>query len=501
MRPADQSPASQLSPDSSGGQHLPLAVLRQYVAGTLSAAEQHRVEAHTLTCARCADLLEGLSQTDLATTDQALSDLQTRLRARLAEETPDATPVVPMWPWRQLVAAVLLLLVGTGVWLGVRRTTEGPAAAPQVAMRQIERKAGAMQESLPKPNQTPQKSGANAEVADHAIAAAPVPAQKEIAPVATKLPRVLLRAQRQQQATSAKAPADDNLSDASMAASDGFGSVEGVVSAKEPQADTTQFARGNAAPVYEQKQGEYAKAKSKAANTRAALAGRIAGIQTEPASAAATPGKLEGQIASAAPAPAGMRVVRGRVTDRSSGAGLPGVTVLAKGTAIGSSTAADGSFSLLVPESVKTIAFHSIGFSSSEQAINSADSTLALALAPDTKSLNEVVVVRRERPPAPMSIGALPAGGYQAFRAYLKQELQYPEKALKDGKEGNVKLSFVVAEDGSLENIKVVRGLSEECDAEAIRLLKEGPKWYPAIQKGRRTARTVEITVSFRVNE
>ncbi len=196
-----------------------------------------------------------------------------------------------------------------------------------------------------------------------------------------------------------------------------------------------------------------------------------------------------------------MRVVRGQVTDRTSGAALPGVTVIAKGTALGTSTAVDGSFSLVVPESVKAITFHSVGFTSSEQRLTTADSLLALALTPDTKSLNEVVVVRRERPPAPMSIGALPAGGYKEFQEYLKRKLEYPEKALKEGKQGNVKVSFTVAEDGSLQNIKVVRGISEECDAEAIRLIKEGPKWYPAIQKGRRTARTVEVSVPFRVNE
>ncbi|MBC8084432.1 MAG: zf-HC2 domain-containing protein, partial [Hymenobacter sp.] len=60
MRPANPSPASSLPPGLPGGQHLPLAMLREYVAGTLPAAGQHRVEAHTLTCTRCADVLEGL---------------------------------------------------------------------------------------------------------------------------------------------------------------------------------------------------------------------------------------------------------------------------------------------------------------------------------------------------------------------------------------------------------------------------------------------------------
>ena len=215
---------------------------------------------------------------------------------------------------------------------------------------------------------------------------------------------------------------------------------------------------------------------------------------TEP-SANKIPGS---RLTATAPALADMRMVRGQVTDLLSGAGLSGVTVLAQGTAIGVSTAADGSFALAIPQSVKALVFNSAGYRTSERIITPTDSTVVLALAPATRQLSEVVV-RREPPPAPMAVGALPTGGYPAFRNYLKQELSYPEKALKEGTEGTVKLRFVVAADGSLQDIKVLRRLSEECDAEAIRLLMEGPRWYPAILKGRRTVRHVEISVPFRL--
>jgi len=83
--------------------------------------------------------------------------------------------------------------------------------------------------------------------------------------------------------------------------------------------------------------------------------------------------------------------VSGRVTD-AKGEGLPGVTVLVKGTTIGTSTGADGSFSLSAPEN-STLVFSSIGYKNQEIAVTGATSTIAVRLSDDAQSLNEVVVV------------------------------------------------------------------------------------------------------------
>jgi len=83
--------------------------------------------------------------------------------------------------------------------------------------------------------------------------------------------------------------------------------------------------------------------------------------------------------------------VSGRVTD-AKGEALPGVTVLVKGTSIGTSTGADGSFSLSVPEN-STLVFSSIGYKNQELPVTSATSTIAIRMSDDAQSLNEVVVV------------------------------------------------------------------------------------------------------------
>jgi TonB-linked SusC/RagA family outer membrane protein len=85
------------------------------------------------------------------------------------------------------------------------------------------------------------------------------------------------------------------------------------------------------------------------------------------------------------------RNISGRVTDRSSGQGLPGVTVLAKGTTTGTSTNSDGVYSISVPASATRLTFSFIGYVAQERSIDNA-STVDVALATDVKQLDEVVV-------------------------------------------------------------------------------------------------------------
>ncbi|GGE94934.1 SusC/RagA family TonB-linked outer membrane protein [Hymenobacter cavernae] len=85
------------------------------------------------------------------------------------------------------------------------------------------------------------------------------------------------------------------------------------------------------------------------------------------------------------------RTISGRVTDRTSGQGLPGVTVVVKGTTVGASTSADGTYSLSVPTTATALTFSSIGYLTLEQPIGSG-TTYNVSLATDTKQLGEVVV-------------------------------------------------------------------------------------------------------------
>jgi len=126
-----------LNATAPAGPHLPVALLRQYAAGTLAPAAQHRVEAHTLACTRCADMLEGFLQTAPATTDQALAQLQQRLRQRVQQQAAPVRlaqrPRQHRWLAPQLAtAAALLLGLVAGGWWAWQQRQHAPAARPHV---------------------------------------------------------------------------------------------------------------------------------------------------------------------------------------------------------------------------------------------------------------------------------------------------------------------------------------------------------------------------------
>ena len=84
------------------------------------------------------------------------------------------------------------------------------------------------------------------------------------------------------------------------------------------------------------------------------------------------------------------------------------------------------------------------------------------------------------------SVDVLPEfpGGMNGWGEYLQSALKYPEEAKKNKITGRVILSFTVLKNGSITDIKVLRGIGAGADEEAIRVVKESPKWKPGILKG-----------------
>lgn len=71
-------------------------------------------------------------------------------------------------------------------------------------------------------------------------------------------------------------------------------------------------------------------------------------------------------------------------------------------------------------------------------------------------------------------------GGAEALQTYIATNLQYPADAKANGIEGVVSVLFVVKADGSIGNIKIKRMVDPDLESEAIRLVKNMPKWTPA---------------------
>ena len=85
------------------------------------------------------------------------------------------------------------------------------------------------------------------------------------------------------------------------------------------------------------------------------------------------------------------------------------------------------------------------------------------------------------------SVEVLPEfeGGMAGWSEYLSKTLKYPDEAKKNQIQGRVTMSFIVQKEGSLTDIKVLRGIGSGADEEAIRVLNESPKWKPGIQNGK----------------
>lgn len=92
-------------------------------------------------------------------------------------------------------------------------------------------------------------------------------------------------------------------------------------------------------------------------------------------------------------------------------------------------------------------------------------------------------------------------GGDAAFGNFLRKNLMYPAVARENNIQGRVIVNFVVEKDGSLTDIKVLRGLEGGLSEEAIRVLKRTPKWEPGIQNGRPVRVSFTIPILFQLSE
>lgn len=98
--------------------------------------------------------------------------------------------------------------------------------------------------------------------------------------------------------------------------------------------------------------------------------------------------------------------------------------------------------------------------------------------------------------PAAPDLAPAPVGGLDALRDKLRRAAAefVPDEAPLTG---NVRVRFTVGGGGKLSNLKVVRSLRADYDAEALHLVCEGPNWVPGTAAGRRAALTMELDVVF----
>lgn len=136
--------------------------------------------------------------------------------------------------------------------------------------------------------------------------------------------------------------------------------------------------------------------------------------------------------------------------------------------------------------------------------------TLALANASDAPSFrsdrisqkavsDESVTAYNDCDQRPMFLNS------QDPRKFLKewvyQYLKYPERALRDGTQGRVQVDFIVEKDGRVTNVKVSKGVSEELDAEAVKVISASPKWKAGRVDGEKVRTAMTVPVEFRLEK
>ena len=86
-------------------------------------------------------------------------------------------------------------------------------------------------------------------------------------------------------------------------------------------------------------------------------------------------------------------------------------------------------------------------------------------------------------------------GDANQFSKWVNSKLVYPEIAKENGVQGRVTLQFTVNADGTVSNVKVLRGVDPALDKEAVRVVSMSPKWKP----GKQRDRAVKVTYTFPV--
>ncbi|MCE7992045.1 MAG: energy transducer TonB [Roseivirga sp.] len=89
--------------------------------------------------------------------------------------------------------------------------------------------------------------------------------------------------------------------------------------------------------------------------------------------------------------------------------------------------------------------------------------------------------------------------GEAAFLKFQSENLRYPPTAVKKKTEGAVTASFLIRKDGSVDDIKIIKGLSRKCDKEVLRVLKLMPNWQPGLQRGHPITSRISVAINFKL--
>lgn len=150
-------------------------------------------------------------------------------------------------------------------------------------------------------------------------------------------------------------------------------------------------------------------------------------------------------------------------------------------------TDANGFFNVTVPDTAVNVLVTSAGYNAQKFTLQNAASQNRIVLEPQLVATESLGKAKKETSRRKQQVfadstllddeDAEPAGGWIEYNNYLSSNLRFPEDARQKNIHGEVEISVKFNSKGDVSQIKVDKPLCPDCDAEAIRLVKEGPKF------------------------
>ena len=218
--------------------------------------------------------------------------------------------------------------------------------------------------------------------------------------------------------------------------------------------------------------------------------------------------------------------VAGKVVEEKNGLPVLGASIVIRGTVIGTLTDVDGNFSIVANEG-DVLLFSFVGMQAQSVIVPKGGAkSMVVSMKDDVQNLDEVMVVgyaayedevveaksiklpkeekkENEEQVIFQVVEEMPnfPGGMNECMKFLARNIKYPVLAQEAKIEGRVIVQFVVDRDGSVNDIKVVRSISPQLDAEAVRVIGLMPKWNPGKQRGKAVAVKYTMPIQFRLDK
>lgn len=424
--------------------------LKRYEAGEMTFQEMHRVEKILLEQSFYADAAEGLTELkkDKVSTEKNLNDLKTRLGNRLSQTSNKPASVLSVSRiWKPVGIAAALLIVFAGTYYVL---TDKQKEADTAITMKSEAKADKLPEptasaptaksdktALNKPESAPQLTEKRNQAFEHNTQAESIVKKAEELPFIEETIASVVSKPNEANKTSETPPPPVVITGPVV--------LEKKVVTDSDEASPEKKTLGGAARM-----------------ARATISGTVVDEENQP---------------------------------------MKDVTVNIKGKAEGIKTDEEGKFSLKDARRGDIIIFNSL--------------TMPQMEVPLKSNLPGKIVYSNEniKPPGKEKAAvnsphdamlgkaltdARPEFGWEAFEVYLKENTKRPPKALESNIQGRVIVSFMVNEKGELSDFTIIRSIGFGCDEEAIRIIKNGPKWFPATKEDKPVSSSNEVVVKFR---